>query len=133
MEEDLLEKAHYDPMVQDILEKKAIPAGDRERISQLTAYFAFNKERKEKNLTPMGLTYPTAFKKLRYDIRTKSWQLYKVGAREGKMLCRLKGVSPTNYELLVIIFFVILIYFLGNTIVIIRCERSLWLGRFTNI
>ncbi|KAL3121183.1 hypothetical protein niasHT_006212 [Heterodera trifolii] len=72
-----------------------------ERNTQLTAYFAFNKQRSSTD-GPLHLTYATAYKKLRYDKRNRRWQPYVIGALEGLKLCRLKTVSPTNMDLLAI-------------------------------
>lgn len=70
-----------------------IAAGE-ERRTQLTAYFEFN------HFNPgMGLTYATCYKQLRYIQRPKIWQLLKGKPR--RKICRLKGVSPSNMELLV--------------------------------
>jgi hypothetical protein len=51
----------------------------------------------------LGLTYDTAYKKLRWIKSTKKWQFYKTDAevREGKKLTRIKGVSPIDFDLLV--------------------------------
>ena len=73
-----------------------------ERVTQLTAYFAFNRQRSSAE-GPLRLTYATAYKKLHYIKQTRRWQPYVLAASEGKNLCRLKTVSPTNMELLVII------------------------------
>ncbi|KAL3088235.1 hypothetical protein niasHS_009532 [Heterodera schachtii] len=72
-----------------------------ERKTQLTAYFAFNKQRSSAD-GPLHLTYATAYKKLRYDKYNRRWQPYVIGALEGQKLCRLKTVSPTNMDLLAI-------------------------------
>ncbi|KAL3106584.1 hypothetical protein niasHT_018226 [Heterodera trifolii] len=72
-----------------------------ERKTQLTAYFAFNKQRSSAD-GPLHLTYATAYKKLRYDKNNRHWQPYVIGALEGQKLCRLKTVSPTNMDLLAI-------------------------------
>lgn len=66
-----------------------------ERRTQLTAYFEFNRFNPE-----MGLTYVNCYKQLRYVQRPKIWQLRKTAPR--RKICRLKGVSPSNFELLVI-------------------------------
>ncbi|KAL3096906.1 hypothetical protein niasHT_028962 [Heterodera trifolii] len=66
-----------------------------ERVTQLTAYFAFNEAN-----PPLGLSYANCYKKLRYDRAKKQWKLY-VDAPVPKF-CRLKTVSPSNRELLAI-------------------------------
>ncbi|KAL3092867.1 hypothetical protein niasHT_030056 [Heterodera trifolii] len=66
-----------------------------ERVTQLTAYFAFNKAN-----PPIGLSYANCYKKLRYDRAKKQWKLY-VDAPVPKF-CRLKTVLPSNRELLAI-------------------------------
>jgi hypothetical protein len=86
---------------QDVLEARAIPS--EEVRTQLTAYFEFNREREQSGQPPLGLTYATAYKKLRWNKTTKKWQLYKTSdeSREGKKLNRIKGVSPIDFDLLV--------------------------------
>ncbi|KAL3075367.1 hypothetical protein niasHT_033597 [Heterodera trifolii] len=66
-----------------------------ERVTQLTAYFAFNEAN-----PPIGLSYANCYKRLRYDRAKKQWKLY-VDAPVPKF-CRLKTVSPSNRELLAI-------------------------------
>uniref|UniRef100_A0A183BU25 RING-type domain-containing protein n=1 Tax=Globodera pallida TaxID=36090 RepID=A0A183BU25_GLOPA len=44
-------------------------ATGEERVSQLTAYFTYNQQHQ-----PLGLTYATCYKKLRYDRTKKQWQ-----------------------------------------------------------
>ncbi|KAL3110848.1 hypothetical protein niasHT_014785 [Heterodera trifolii] len=73
----------------------------KERTTQLTAYFAYNKQRSSTD-GPLHLTYATAYKKLRYDKNNRRWQQYVIGGLEGKKLCRLKTVSPSNMDLLTI-------------------------------
>jgi hypothetical protein len=107
VEQDVLEDAQQMDWegaehAQDILEARATTEEVR---TQLTAYFEFNLQRQQSGLPPLGLTYATAYKKLRYVRTTKKWQLYKTTdeSREGTKLNRIKGVSPINFELLVII------------------------------
>uniref|UniRef100_A0A914GSI1 ATP-dependent DNA helicase n=1 Tax=Globodera rostochiensis TaxID=31243 RepID=A0A914GSI1_GLORO len=71
----------------------------QERVTQLTAYFAYNEQCQDDAL---HLTYATAFKKLWYDAAKKEWKLYVQENRAGHKLCRLKTVSPSNLELLAI-------------------------------
>ncbi|KAL3084144.1 hypothetical protein niasHS_008613 [Heterodera schachtii] len=70
-------------------------ARGEERVTQLTAYFAFNKDN-----PPLGLTYARCNKKLWYDIAKKQWKPYV--NRVVPKFCRLKTVSPNNRELLAI-------------------------------
>lgn len=81
---------------QERLEEIALPA--EERITQLTAYFAFNAENID---NPLGLTYATAYKKIRYDDNAKKWKRFVALKREGQKFCRIKSVSPSDLELLV--------------------------------
>ena len=92
VEEYLLEDAQESDSegaarAQDILETRAIPSGDVR--SQLTAYFEFNLEREQRGLPALGLTYATAYKKLRYNKAEKKWQLY-VQSAESR-------VKPTSF------------------------------------
>ncbi|KAL3073431.1 hypothetical protein niasHT_038569 [Heterodera trifolii] len=66
-----------------------------ERVTQLTAYFAFNEQN-----PPIGLSYANCYKKLRYDRAKKQWKQYVVVPVA--KFCRLKTVSPSNRELLAI-------------------------------
>ncbi|KAL3072091.1 hypothetical protein niasHT_036318 [Heterodera trifolii] len=70
-------------------------ARGEERVTQLTAYFAFNRDN-----APLGLTYAKCNKKLWYDIAKKQWKPYV--RRVVQKFCRLKTVSPNNRELLAI-------------------------------
>uniref|UniRef100_A0A183BTU6 ATP-dependent DNA helicase n=1 Tax=Globodera pallida TaxID=36090 RepID=A0A183BTU6_GLOPA len=72
----------------------------QERVTQLTAYFAFNANREPDDA--LRLTYGTCYKKLRYDVAKKEWKLYVLESRAGHKLCRLKTVSPSDLELLAI-------------------------------
>uniref|UniRef100_A0A183BU32 ATP-dependent DNA helicase n=1 Tax=Globodera pallida TaxID=36090 RepID=A0A183BU32_GLOPA len=76
-------------------------ATGEERVTQLTAYFAYNRDRSSAD-GPLHLTYATCYKKLRFDGTKRRWQAYVCDAREGQKLCRLKTVAPGQLELLAI-------------------------------
>lgn len=69
--------------------------------TQLTAYFSYNRRRKIDGEPPLGLTYAKAYRDLLYDRRKKEWRMYTAKQRAGRKFCRLKTVSPNNFELLV--------------------------------
>lgn len=77
-------------------------AGITTEHSQLTAYFEFNMANRH---NPLHLTYDRVYEKLRYEKKSGApgqWKRYVDKKRKGKALCRIKGVSPGNLELLVI-------------------------------
>jgi len=78
---------------------ESLIASGQERITQLTAYFNFNKNRDSRGEPRFHLTYPKAYSKIRYDKQTKEWKEYIVKSRADTVLSRMKRVSPTNVEL----------------------------------
>ena len=82
-----------------------------ERRTMLTAYFEFNRKRREANQPPLHLTYDRAYRQINYNTITKEWQFYAdVSNRAGRVITRMKSVSPTNFELIVGYFYMLFIY-----------------------
>lgn len=68
-----------------------------EQITQLNAYFTYNRDRRG---NPLGLTYATCYQQLWFDLGTRQWK-QRDPSRPRRKICRLKTVSPSNLELLV--------------------------------
>ena len=85
----------------------------QEKRTQLTAYFEYNMRRRQNGEMPLGLTYATAYRHLRYVTTNRTWQEYLKKPATKEKLCRLRTVSPKEIQLLVIIllflFFIIVI------------------------
>ena len=89
----MVEKGKEEEVAEEFKERLRL---GEEHITQLTAYFEFNKENKG---APVGLTYANCFKKIWYNTAAKKWQIRK--NQPPRKICRLKGVSPSNPEHLV--------------------------------
>uniref|UniRef100_A0A183BNP0 ATP-dependent DNA helicase n=1 Tax=Globodera pallida TaxID=36090 RepID=A0A183BNP0_GLOPA len=66
-------------------------ATGEERVTQLTAYFAYNRDRSSAD-GPLHLTYATCYKKLRFDLTKRRWQAYAI------RLLLLVVEDPTGWE-----------------------------------